>query len=65
MLIRDGQPLGFHFDFATDENFNFAVDSPFTNFRGGNSGIVSNDFLLMDGEFFLLADGSNFLTMTP
>ena len=43
--------------------FNFAVDSVFTNQRGENSGVVSNSFLLLDGEPLLLLDGTDFLLL--
>ncbi len=46
------------------------VDNPLTVSvwqEGGGSGedFTNTDFLLMDTEFFLLMDGTNFLTMTP
>lgn len=44
-------------------NFNFAVDSVFVNQRAENSGIVSNDFLLLDTEMFNLLSGTQFLLL--
>lgn len=45
------------------QNFNFGVDSVFVNQRAGNSGLASNDFLLLDGEMFFLLDGTHFLLL--
>ena len=63
MLTRNDQPLGFFLDFAIDGNFDFAVDSIFTNTEGNSSGIVGNEFLLLDGSAFLLLDGTNLLLL--
>ena len=54
MRSRSDQPL---------PNFNFAVDSVFINERGENSGIVQNDFLLLDSELFNLLDGTQLLLL--
>jgi hypothetical protein len=65
MLTRNDQPLGFGFDFATENNFNFATESVFTtngNIIGGGLPSV-NDFLLLDGSAFLLLDGTNLLLL--
>lgn len=56
MLSRNDNPY-------TLFDFNFAVDSVFNNQRAGNSGIVSNEFLLLDTEVFALLDGSDFLLL--
>jgi hypothetical protein len=56
MLSRNDNPY-------TSFDYNFAVDSVFNNIRAGNSGMVSNEFLLLDGEQFLLLDGTNFLLL--
>jgi len=50
-------------DVPNIQNFNFAVDSVFTNQRASNSGLTSNEFLLLDGEQFLLLDGTDFLLL--
>jgi hypothetical protein len=44
-------------------NFNFGVDSVFTNQRGNNAGLTENEFLLLDEEQFLLLDGTDFLLL--
>lgn len=56
MLCRNDNPYRL-FD------FNFAMDSVFTDQRAGSSGVVANEFLLLDGEPFLLLDGTNFLLL--
>lgn len=63
MLTRNDQPLGLPLSFATNANFNFAVDSIFNNVIEGNSGIMPNEFLLLDGEMFNLLDGTEFLLL--
>ena len=63
MLTRNDQPLGLPLNFATETNFDFAVDSVFSDNRGNSSGIVSNEFLLLDGSPFLLLDGTDFLLL--
>ena len=63
MLTRNDHPLGFPVSFATDANFNFATDSVFTNVFENSSGILTNEFLLLDGEAFDLLDGTNFLLL--
>lgn len=56
MLCRNDNPyLAF--------DYNFAVDSVFTDQRAANSGVMANEFLLLDGEQFLLLDGTNFLLL--
>lgn len=56
MLCRNDNPYRL-FD------FNFAVDSVFTDQRAANSGIQQNDFLLLDSEMFYLLDGTNLLLL--
>ncbi len=63
MLTRNDNPLGFHLNFANENNFDFAVDSIFTNVVENSSGIVGNQFLLLDGSPFLLLDGTTFLLL--
>jgi hypothetical protein len=65
MLCRNGQPLGFKFNFATDGNLNFAVDSVFSEGRFGENTppISSNNFLLLDGTPMLLLDGTDLLLL--
>lgn len=63
MLTRNDQPLGFHLNFATENNFNFAVDSVFTSVIDNGSGIMSNEFLLLEGDPLLLLDGTNFVLL--
>lgn len=63
MLARNDQPLGFQLNFANENNFDFAVDSIFTNVIENSSGMLANEFLLLDAEPFLLLDGSNLLLL--
>lgn len=63
MLTRNDQPIGFALNFAIENNFDFATESIFTNSIGNASGIIGNEFLLMDTEPMLLMDSSNLLTM--
>ena len=63
MLTRNDQPLGFFLNFSIDGNFDFAVDSIFTNIEGNSSGVVSNEFLLLEGDPFDLLDGTIFLLL--
>ena len=63
MLTRNDEPLGLFLNFAIDGNFDFAVDSIFTNVTGNSSGIVGNEFLLLDGTPFLLIDGTDLLLL--
>ena len=63
MLTRNDEPLGLGLNFATDTNFDFAVDSVFTNVIENSSGVIGNAFLLLDGSFFLLLDGSDLLLL--
>ena len=63
MLTRNDQPLGIGLNFATDTNFDFAVDSVFTNVVENNSGVFSGEFLLLDGSAFLLLDGTDLLLL--
>lgn len=47
-------------------NFNFAVNSVFNNYfieKANVTPILPNDFLLLDGEFFFLLDGTQFLLL--
>jgi hypothetical protein len=49
-------------------NFNFATDSVFGNLqveKASHAPILPNQFLLLDTEFFLLLDGSNFELLGP
>lgn len=64
MLTRNDQPLGMSFSLATDGNFDFAVDSIFTNVVGDSSGIVDNEFLLLTNVPFLLLNGQDMLLLT-
>jgi hypothetical protein len=64
MLSRNDNPLGMKLNFATDSNFNFAIDNPFISSWNKNGNIVppsGNFFLLSDGSNFLLSDNTNFL----
>ena len=63
MLTRNDQPIGLDLHFSTEGNFNFAVDSVFTNSRDTGSGIINDEFLLLDGSAFLLLDGTDFLLL--
>lgn len=63
MLTRNDEPLGLALNFATDTNFDFAVDSIFTNVDGNSSGIVGNEFLLLEGDPFGLLDGTILLLL--
>ena len=66
MLTRNDQPLGFGLNFATENNFNFAIDSVFTinsNIAGGGIPPVNNAFLLLDNSFFLLLDNTDLLLL--
>ena len=66
MLTRNDQPLGFGLNFATENNFNFAIDSVFTTnpmISGGIGPIPGNSFLLLDGSNFKLLDGTNLLLL--
>lgn len=56
MLSRNDNPY-------TKFDYNFSVDSVFNNVIGNDSGIVSNEFLLLDSEQFLLLNGTNFLLL--
>lgn len=60
---RNETPLGYALNFAVDSNFNFAVDNIFNNVPGNSSGIVVNEFLLLNGLPFGLLNGSNFLLL--
>lgn len=66
MLTRNDQPLGFSFNFATENNFDFATNSVFTinaNIAGGGIPPINNAFLLLDNSFFLLLDGTDLLLL--
>jgi len=63
MPMRNDEPLGMGLNFATDTNFDFAVDSVFTNVIENGSGLMGNAFLLLDGSFFLLLDGTDLLLL--
>jgi len=41
------------------------IFSPFSTNNSPGDELVDLDFLLMDGEFFLLMDGTHLLTFTP
>lgn len=58
MLPRNDQP------YMVD--FNFGVDSVMNNVQVMKADvipIIPNQFLLLDSEFFMLLDGSNFLLL--
>lgn len=63
MLTRNDEPLGLFLNFAIDGNFDFAVDSIFTNMEGNSSGIIGNEFLLLEGDQFGLLDGTFLLLL--
>jgi hypothetical protein len=65
MLTRNDQPLGFGLNFANESNFNFAIDSIFTNNSNITGGSLppGNAFLLLDNSVFLLLDGSDLLLL--
>ncbi len=58
MLARNDQPYMGGFDFCTDSVFNNISDKIATTIP-----ILENDFLLLDGSFFLVLDGTNMLTL--
>ena len=63
MLTRNDQPEGLFLNFATDTNFDFAVESVFTNVEGNSSGVIGNEFLLLEGDPFALLDGTMLLLL--
>jgi hypothetical protein len=62
MQLHNGSPFGMLLNFATENNFNFAVDSPFVASWANFVPIVppvGNLFLLLNGSPMLLLNGDN------
>lgn len=58
--------MQYHNDQPNITNFNFGVDSVFNNIevqKADITPILPNSFLLLDGEFFNLLDGTQLLLL--